>query len=354
VCGAPRAGATLGVRPFAVMRVVVPQLRGPLEPTAAPTFSVLIAASQAARTIGEAIESALDQTHPPLEVIVCDDGSTDDLDRALAPYRDRVELIRQPRRGRAAACNSALRAASGDYVTILDAGSVYLPRRLEALGDLAAARPDLELLTTDCHLEAPGRAVRRYYEPESPFVAENQRSAILERNFILGPAAIPRRRLLSVGGFDEALRNAEDWDCWIRLILAGAQAGLVEEPLARYRLQPTGLSSQRVARLHARVRVLEKAGGNPDLRPDERAIAGRSLAARRRELKLGAADAALLEGRPDEARRWLRAVARDPGFRPGSRLRALAASLAPTVAARRVRAREGGTWTTAAGIRVTR
>jgi hypothetical protein len=336
------------------MRVVVPPIPGSLEAIAVPTFSVLVAAHQAAHTIGEAIESALDQTRPPLEVIVCDDGSTDDLDGALRPYRDRIVLIRQARLGPAAARNAALRAASGDYVAILDADDAYLPGRLEALGDLAAARPDLGLLTTDCYLEAAGRSVRRYYGPEFPFVAENQRSAILERNFVLGLAAAPRGRLLTIGGFDEALPNAEDWDCWIRLILAGAHAGLVDQPLARYRLQPTGLSSQRAGRLRARVLVLEKAGGNPDLRPDERAIAERSLAARRRELKLGAADAALLEGRPDEARRWLRAVARDPGFRSSSRLRAAAASLAPTLAARRVRARERGTWTTAGGIRVTR
>src|SRR5256885_260794 len=78
-----------------------------------PTFSVVIAAYQAAATIGEAVESALEQSVAPHEVIVCDDGSTDDLERALARYRGRIELRRKPHGGSASARNAAVEAASG-------------------------------------------------------------------------------------------------------------------------------------------------------------------------------------------------------------------------------------------------
>ena len=88
----------------------------PVEPVAvapAPSFSVIIAAYQAAATIAEAIESALAQTAPPHEIVVCDDGSTDGIERTLEPYRDRIVFLRQPNGGEGAAKNSAARAATG-------------------------------------------------------------------------------------------------------------------------------------------------------------------------------------------------------------------------------------------------
>ena len=68
-------------------RFLAPPADGPVEPVRRPAFSVLIAVHNAADVIGEAIESALRQTFPPLEIVVCDDGSTDDLEAALEPYR---------------------------------------------------------------------------------------------------------------------------------------------------------------------------------------------------------------------------------------------------------------------------
>src|SRR5215212_948346 len=98
-----------------------------------PSFSVIIAAHQAAPFIADALASVARQTLPPLETIVCDDGSTDDLAGALAPYAETVVLIRQPHRGVGAAKDTAARAASGDFVAVLDADDIFLPRRLEAL-----------------------------------------------------------------------------------------------------------------------------------------------------------------------------------------------------------------------------
>src|SRR5262249_23209784 len=97
---------------------------------ATPTFSVVIAAYNVADVISGAIESALGQTHAPHEVIVCDDGSTDDLARALEPYTDRISLIRQSNGGEGSAKNAGARAASGEFVTILDADDEYLSGRL--------------------------------------------------------------------------------------------------------------------------------------------------------------------------------------------------------------------------------
>src|SRR5918995_4101698 len=86
---------------------------------AAPTFSAIIAAYQAADFVCDAIESLLAQTLPPIEIVVCDDGSTDDLAGALAPYRDRLVFLRKENGGEASAKNAAAKAASGDFIAIL-------------------------------------------------------------------------------------------------------------------------------------------------------------------------------------------------------------------------------------------
>ena len=80
-----------------------------------PTFSVVIAAYNASSTIGQAVASALEQTRPALEVIVCDDGSSDDLEGALAPYRERIRMLRKPNGGGASALNHATRVAQGEF-----------------------------------------------------------------------------------------------------------------------------------------------------------------------------------------------------------------------------------------------
>jgi GT2 family glycosyltransferase len=315
---------------------------------APPTFSVVIAAYQAAGFVADAIESVLAQTLRPIEIVVCDDGSTDELEAALAPYADEITLLRKENGGPASAKNLGAQATSGEFVAILDADDVYLPERLEALAELAAARPGLDILTTDCLIVSNGRYVRNCYCGEYRFEVDDQRRGILERNFVgPGQMAVRREALLSVGGFDEAFRHAEDWDCWIRMILAGSRVGLVDEPLGEHRVRATSLASNRARQFEGYVAVLEKAGARRDLTGEERRVLERSLGVHRRRLALHEAEAALLEGR-DGARRLAFEIALDRGFPYRQRLRAAAAAGLPAVAARWLaRGRE-----LAAGVRV--
>ncbi|HEX3110532.1 MAG TPA: glycosyltransferase family A protein, partial [Thermoanaerobaculia bacterium] len=95
------------------------------------SVSVVIPSYNYARYLGEAIDSALGQTLPPLEVIVVDDGSTDDTPAVLAAYGDRIRVLRQKNAGVAVARNSGIAAARGECVAFLDADDVWLPRKLE-------------------------------------------------------------------------------------------------------------------------------------------------------------------------------------------------------------------------------
>jgi glycosyltransferase involved in cell wall biosynthesis len=251
-------------------------------PDSEPTISVVIPCYEAAETVGEAVESALAQSTPPHEVIVCDDGSTDEPEGSLAPLRDRIRLLRKENGGGASALNRAAEAATGDFIAILDADDRYEPGRLEALTALAVERPDLELLMTDAWLEQEAVRIGRYSDI-NPFPAGDQRAAIFDTCFPGGWPAVRRRTLLDAGGFDESYRIAYDWECWARLIHRGARVGLVAEALMTYRIRGGSLSADTVASLRERLRLFE-AATHWQLMPHERRVLDASIARDRRRL----------------------------------------------------------------------
>jgi hypothetical protein len=314
-----------------------PPAIGELEEGPPPTFSIVIATHNAAGTIADAVESALAQTLPPLEVIVGDDGSTDQTAAALEPYRERIRYFRQEHRGVAATKNAALEIVRGDFFAVLDADDAYLPDRLEALAALSVARPDLDLLCTDLEYEVDGRSAGRF-EATCPFDVADQRTAILERCFCAVPA-MRRSTLLRVGGFDEAMRTGSDWECAIRLIHGGAAAGFVDEPLYRYRVHSGSLTADRLATLRERIEFLERVGRIQALHGHERSTLTRSVARQRTSLALAEAEVAL-RSRSRDARRQALATARTRTVPFRYRAAALAAALAPGAAARALERRE--------------
>jgi hypothetical protein len=332
---------------------LAPEPEGPPEPAPEPTFSVIIAAYQGADTIAEAVASALDQTLLPLEVIVCDDGSSDDIEGALARFADRVTLLRHERnQGQAASRNTALRAARGDFIAVLDDDDIYLPRRLEALAALASARPDLDVLSTDVVLEVNGRALRRHYEDSLGFEVADQRRAILEGNFVSGQSSVRRVTLLAAGGWDASNRWVDDWDLWLRLIFSGSRVGLVTEPLAHYRLHPGSLSSHPAEIRRGETAVLEKAAASDiAFTPEERDVLARSLAAHRQAASLEELREAVANLAPD-ARRRARSVALGRGFAAPTRLKAAAAAVSPGLVGRLLMRERRGTWVGAGRLRI--
>jgi succinoglycan biosynthesis protein ExoU len=309
------------------MRAIVAPPDGAMSRADSPTVSVLVSAYQAARTIPETLASLLAQTVAAHEVIVCDDGSTDDLDSALAPFRDRIRLIRKPNGGGASALNAGAAAAEGEFVAICDSDDVYEPERIEALSELARRRADLDILVTDAYLERDGHVVGRFNR-ENPFPAREQRREILERCFIFAPA-VRRAKLMAIGGAHERLRIAYDWDCWLRLIFAGASVGLVDEPLMRYRLRSGSLSDARLPALRERLDVLARAAALPGLTPDERSTLRRSRRYHGARWGAAAADTALA-GPGRSARRSLLQAAAAPGMPPHERVRCAGAAVLPT------------------------
>jgi glycosyltransferase involved in cell wall biosynthesis len=260
---------------------LVPAPRAPVKPLATPpSFAIVIPAYQAADTVGDAVRSALDQVHPAEEVIVVNDGSTDDLEGALVAFQGDIRLIQKKNGGGASALNAGAAEASSDFVAILDSDDLYHPRRIQALAELAAARPDLDLVTTDAVMVRGGERVGTFAE-FNDFETNDQRKAILWSCFPGGWPAVRRSRLRAIGGFDERMRIAYDWDCWLRLIMAGSLAGFVDEPYYEYRLRPGSLTSGRQESLWYRVWLLEKAKREPGLSREERRLLRRSIRSHR-------------------------------------------------------------------------
>jgi glycosyltransferase involved in cell wall biosynthesis len=326
--------------------LLAPFVQGPIESRPPPSFSIIIAAFQAAAYIAEAIESALAQTYPAQEIVVCDDGSTDDLDRALKPYGEQIVLLRQENRGQSVAKNAAAQAATAEFISILDADDVFLPHYLEAVAEAASVRPDLDIITTNAYLEVDGRIIGQYYTDIARFVIGDQRRGIIHNHFIFGLASLRRSSLLAVGGFDESVRRVPDTDCFLRMILAGSRAGLVDTPLAYYRLQEGSVSSDRVESMREAVEILERAQTHPTLDPDERTYLERTVRAKRGEVTLAAAEDAVRFRKPNARRYALEVAFGDlpSGFGHRTRLNGLVAAIAPSLARRylRRRAARGG------------
>jgi GT2 family glycosyltransferase len=333
-------------------RHVAPPAPAGLVPGPVPSFSVVIPAYQAAAVVGNAIESVLAQTAAACEIIVCNDGSTDDLHGAVAPFASRVRVIDKENGGEASAKNAGIRLATGDFVAILDADDVFLPRRLEALAELASSRPDLDLLTTDSYLVVNGERVRHCYDAGFEFPAVDQRAGILRYNF-LPFAAVRREAVLAAGGFDEQLRDVPDWDLWLRMILAGARAGMVDEPLAEYRLGTTNLSADRTRLHRGKLHTLQKTAPRSDLSERERRIVALGIEHEQRQLALCAARDAVRTGAPS-ARRACLQLLRTTGIGTRARINAIAAVLTPRIARRALERQERGDVEITAGLRVKR
>jgi hypothetical protein len=312
-------------------------LRAPAAPTAAPppsprpTLSVLVPAYDAAATIGEALESALSQRPEPLEVIVSDDGSRDDLDAALAPFATRVRVVRGPNGGLAAARNRAAAVARGDLLGLLDADDVWLPGRVDALTTVAGARPDLAIITTDALVVREGRPEPERYYATRAFPVVAQDLGVLRESFVFGAGAVRADAFRAAGGYDARVRRAEDWDLWLRMLLRGARAGLVCAPLYEYRRRAGSLTGARVDLALGVLGVLRGARALADT-PERRAV----LAAPEQRWRVVAARAAEVSGDP-RRRRLALATAVSAGTRPRQRARFLLAALAPAPVLQRLR-----------------
>ncbi|MCA9271314.1 MAG: glycosyltransferase family 2 protein, partial [Planctomycetales bacterium] len=130
-----------------------------------PTISVVIPTFNCAGYIGRALDSVFSQDYAPLEVIIVDDGSTDDTIAALEPYNDRIRLLRQANAGSAAARNAGLAQATGEFVALLDADDWFLPNKFHTQAAMLAADPSLAAVHSGWRIVDEDGSWRKDVEP---------------------------------------------------------------------------------------------------------------------------------------------------------------------------------------------
>lgn len=205
-----------------------------------PLISIIMPAYNCERTIGAAIDSALTQTHPRVEVIVADDGSTDRTRDICRAHGDLISFVPKENGGTASARNAAMRVARGDFFALVDADDLLLPPFLEvALERYRDAGGGRRIVTNDAHILTStgishGRRVM--YAPVPP--VGRQRLRLLQRNYVSILSVFPRSLFEEIGPFDESLRYREDWDYWLRAAFAGWEVVAQPRPHALYRWSP--------------------------------------------------------------------------------------------------------------------
>ena len=249
-----------------------------------PTFSVVIPALDAERTIGLAIDSALAQTRGDLEVVVVDNGSTDDTVGQVASRSDeRVRLVHEATRGPSSARNAGVAAARGRYVCFLDSDDVLLPEYLEAMEATLRTDPRAAIAYTDgwVFYESPGRILRRSamaqwrprHPPEQP--EEFLRELLLRGNFVLISVLIERALFIHAGGFRPELHRAEDWELWLRLSALGHRFAASRRKLVVYRRRVGQLSGEPLQTRQAAMDVCRIVAEEYDVTEDIRTLAQR-------------------------------------------------------------------------------
>jgi glycosyltransferase involved in cell wall biosynthesis len=176
--------------------------------------------------LGQAINSALLQTYPDVEIIVVDDGSSDRTEEfVMRRYGDQVRFFRKTQGGTASARNVALRASAGEFIALLDADDLWIPNRLSIMVEALKAAPECSACRSlwrnfwdDPALEAEERARC------SGFVG-------VRRDMILTATVLRRSAFQAVGLFDERYMHTSEEDWWIRLHDRGGTVWMVEQVL---------------------------------------------------------------------------------------------------------------------------
>lgn len=256
--------------------------------SSAPLVTVVIPAYNAEATLQRAIGSVVQERRVPLELIVVDDGSTDltpSVVDAVAEVDPRARRITRPNGHVAAACNTGIRAASGKYVAFLEADDEWLAGKLRRQLEILESHPEVGAVFSNFynHDEVTGSRYI-YFEQQRNILQDlpqkriaesgviidgDVRRYLIQSNFVLCSAIVVRRDLLlELGGFDESLKGAQDWDLWFRLG-GKTRFAYVEEPLATRHKRSDSMSRPSAKWFRTVIRSREKAfataRGTPEL-----------------------------------------------------------------------------------------
>jgi GT2 family glycosyltransferase len=255
--------------------------------SADPAVTILTPAYNSSAFIAETVESVLQQTCPDFELLVVDDGSTDDtigVVRAAARGDWRVRIFSSPHAGPAAARNVGLEHARGRFIALLDSDDVWDPRYLTEQLALLHRQPDIAIVSANV-VNRGGPFDGTPFWPSTCGTNALAGHEPIERENAVCVFAMFRREVVDrIGGFDAAYTGNEDYEFWLRAIDAGFRVLQNHAVLGRYRRRPGSVSSDDVRMLKGIVSVLESARGMRGELQRVRPVIERRLAWFREEL----------------------------------------------------------------------
>lgn len=226
-------------------------------------ISVIIPTYNRAKTLRRAINSVIAQRLDAIEIIIVDDGSTDDTESVIKQISQDFDIryIRQENKGVSAARNQGIKAATGDFVAFLDSDDEWLENKLERQLDEFEKNSHLGMICADDEIRADGKIKNK-----APIGAwlnhENHYYDLLLKNFVPTSSVIVRREVFdSLGFFDESLICFEDYDMWLR-ISEKYKVKVLSEKLSRYYENSENSlyqNTHKIKRCQGAIRVLEKA-----------------------------------------------------------------------------------------------
>lgn len=223
------------------------------------TVSVIIPVYNGSQYVKTAIDSVLEQTFRDVEIIVVDDGSTDNSKSVVSPYvqSGRVKYLYQANGGLSAARNAGIRAASGKYFKFLDCDDYLFPRQLEL--QVAHLKGKQNVLSVSDHVVRSDDGKEK--TKKINLGTGNQLARLISGNFPVHNVLVEAEPVVKAGGFDVELRSLEDADLWLRLLLEGAKIEKVDYVGCCYRIVDNSLSSNIDNMFFMRCKTSEKLNG---------------------------------------------------------------------------------------------
>ncbi|MGR3310382.1 MAG: glycosyltransferase [Candidatus Brocadiales bacterium] len=223
-----------------------------------PRVSVIIPTYNSATFLPEAIESVFAQTYKDYEIIVIDDGSTDNTKEVLNPYFDKIKYIYQQNHGAGSARNTGIKHSQGEYIAFLDADDIWLPEKLHIQANYLDNNPEIAMVYSQClQVSTDGRLTKKRSRDRNLPSGEVFNILFLH-NFVFTSTVVVRNRVLSaIGLFDESFTISQDRDLWLRVAGEFKVSG-IHKPLCKYRNAGGSLSKNREILFEEKRRVIEK------------------------------------------------------------------------------------------------
>ena len=208
-----------------------------------PKVSIIIPTYNQSQYLEEAVESVLNQTYKNIEIIIVDDGSTDNTPEVIKSFDNKIIYIQQKNKGASGARNTGIKKANGQYIAFLDSDDLWLKNKLEKQIKFIQNNPEIGLLGTGCYqmIDINKMIYKKIFPAKNEIL---QKDLIKYNPFIQSSVMIKKDVFNSIGLYDEKFKESEDYDLWLRIAQKYKVANL-EQALVTKKYYAEGLSKHK-------------------------------------------------------------------------------------------------------------